>query len=182
MRPRAAAFLRAINVGGHTVTMERLRRLFEEEGLAGVETVLASGNVLFDLPPGGLPGLEARLAARLRLALGYEVNTFVRTGDELTALARLQPFGPDGETRAGPVHGVYVAFLTTAPTGATRRDLEAASTATDIFRVVGREVHWLCRARFSDSPWSGPKLEKRLGQPATVRGLNTVRRIVARLG
>ena len=45
--PRHIAFLRAINVGGHTVTMDRLRQLFTGLGLKDVETFIASGNVIF---------------------------------------------------------------------------------------------------------------------------------------
>lgn len=45
---RLFAFLRAINVGGRTVKMERLRREFEVFGFPGVETFIASGNVVFD--------------------------------------------------------------------------------------------------------------------------------------
>ena len=43
-----AAFLRAINVGGRVVKMDRLRTLFEAAGLRGVETFIASGNVVFE--------------------------------------------------------------------------------------------------------------------------------------
>ena len=45
--PRLIAFLRAINVGGHTVTMMKLRKEFEALGLQDVETFIASGNVIF---------------------------------------------------------------------------------------------------------------------------------------
>ena len=45
--PRLFAFLRAINVGGRTIKMERLRREFEVFGFPGVETFIASGNVIF---------------------------------------------------------------------------------------------------------------------------------------
>jgi uncharacterized protein (DUF1697 family) len=41
------ALLRGINVGGHVVRMDRLRALFAEAGLSGVQTFIASGNVLF---------------------------------------------------------------------------------------------------------------------------------------
>jgi uncharacterized protein (DUF1697 family) len=40
---RYAAFLRAINVGGHVVKMDRLRALFEAVPLARVSTFIASG-------------------------------------------------------------------------------------------------------------------------------------------
>ena len=39
---RYFAFLRAINVGGHTVTKETLRKLCESFGLSNVETFIAS--------------------------------------------------------------------------------------------------------------------------------------------
>ena len=45
---RLIAFLRAINVGGHTVKMDHLRQLFESLGFSGVETFIASGNVVFE--------------------------------------------------------------------------------------------------------------------------------------
>jgi superfamily II DNA/RNA helicase len=38
--PRYIAFLRAVNVGGHLVKMERLRREFESLGFAKVETLI----------------------------------------------------------------------------------------------------------------------------------------------
>ena len=45
---RHIAFLRAINITGRTIKMDRLRALFAELGLANVATFIASGNVLFD--------------------------------------------------------------------------------------------------------------------------------------
>ena len=45
---RYVALLRAINVGGRTVKMDRLRVLFEEMKLQNVQTYIASGNVIFD--------------------------------------------------------------------------------------------------------------------------------------
>jgi uncharacterized protein (DUF1697 family) len=46
--PKYAAFLRATNLGGHTVKMDDLRRLFEAMGFSNVETFIASGNVIFE--------------------------------------------------------------------------------------------------------------------------------------
>jgi len=46
--PKFIAFLRAINVGGHVVKMDQLRRFFEALGFANVETFIASGNVIFE--------------------------------------------------------------------------------------------------------------------------------------
>ena len=45
---KCAAFLRAINVGGHVVKMDALRRHFEQMQFTSVQTFIASGNVVFE--------------------------------------------------------------------------------------------------------------------------------------
>ena len=76
---RFVAFLRAINVGGHTVTMDRLRQLLAELDLADIESFIASGNLVFRSGARKVDALERRIAAHLERGLGYEVATFVRT-------------------------------------------------------------------------------------------------------
>ncbi len=171
---RYAAFLRAINVGGHVVKMDALRRIFEKAGCTDVETVIASGNVLFESSSKSERPLAAKLAARLEDALGYEVATFLRTPAELAETARREPF----ELAEGD--RLYIGFLSGAPAAAAVRALKASATATDAFRVVGREVYWCCRTSFADSPFSGGRLEKTLGMPTTLRNVTTVRKIAAK--
>jgi uncharacterized protein (DUF1697 family) len=175
--PRYAAFLRAINVGGHVVRMEDLRRHFSALGFATVETVIASGNVLFDAPSRSAEALERKIEAALRRALGYEVATFLRTRGEMARLAAADPFA--GVDRRGAI--LYVAFLGQAPPAAARARLLDLAGPTDDFRVTDREVFWLCRKRMSESRFSGAVLEKTLGMPATLRNVTTVQRIAAKL-
>ena len=177
---RAFAFLRAVNVGGRTVRMERLRAAFEAMGFAGVETFIASGNVIFDVGRQASASLERRIEAGLHSALGYEVDTFVRTARELAEIVAREPFDPASVAAA---HGVYVLLLS-KPLGAAARDrLLAAQTATDEFPAFGREVHWLCRVPVVDSPFSGPQLGKLLdGSTATSRNVKTLRRLAAKYG
>lgn len=170
---RYIAFLRAINVGGHTVKMEKLRQLFEALGLANVETFINSGNVIFETRAAKTGGLEKKIEAHLLQSLGYEVVTFVRSAAELAAIAAYRPFG-EAET-------LYIAFTQAPPGSAAQQKLKAAQTALDQFQVHEREVYWLCRTRFSDSPFSGSgQFEKMLGQAATVRNSNTVRKLAAK--
>ena len=61
--PRYVAFLRAINVGGHTVKMDQLRRLFERLGFSKVETFIASGNVIFESASRSAKALEKNTEA-----------------------------------------------------------------------------------------------------------------------
>ncbi|HLA07538.1 MAG TPA: DUF1697 domain-containing protein [Anaerolineales bacterium] len=54
------AFLRAINVGGHPITMDRLCEFFEELGFSNVETFIASGNVIFETKEKNTASLEKK--------------------------------------------------------------------------------------------------------------------------
>ena len=87
---RYIAFLRAINVGGHTVKMDILRQLFEELGLSKVETFIASGNVIFETPSQNERELEERIQAKLHASLGYQVATFLRTDQEVASIVTYQ--------------------------------------------------------------------------------------------
>jgi uncharacterized protein (DUF1697 family) len=175
---RYIAFLRAINVGGHTVKMDALRALFEGLGFANVATFIASGNVIFDAPEPDAAALEAQIEAHLQAALGYPVVTFLRTAPDLAALAAYQPY-PPADLADGTL---YVAFLQRPPTAAAQDKLLARRTPVDDFHIHAREVYWLCRTRLSESAFSGGLLEKTLGQPATVRNSTTVQKLAAKYG
>ena len=164
---RHVALLRAINIGGRTVRMERLRSILAELGLAGVETFIASGNVIFDAPRGSISRLEARIESGLKDALGFEVTTFVRTPAELAAIS----------AREFPPVAIYVGFLKHAPAPAAVASLRARGTPDDAFDVDGREVYWTCRTSMGQSSISSSMLEKVLATPMTMRNITTVRKL-----
>ncbi len=173
---RYVAFLRAINVGGHVVKMEDLRRLFEAMGLANVETFIQSGNVIFDSPARKAAPLESKIERQLQQALGYEVVTFVRSLTELVGIAQYDPF--DGAERAAGAT-LYVAFLRATLGKDAQRSLMALRTENFDFHAHQREVYWLRRQQ-EEPVVSGAFLEKALGVPATVRNATTVRKIAAK--
>ena len=178
--PRLVALLRAINVGGHVVTMERLRALFADLPLANVESFIASGNVIFDAPPRtAAPALESRIERSLGDALGYAVDTFLRTPAELAAAADARPFGARDPLDDG--HALTVIFAkATLPAEAHER-LRALATDDDEFAIVGREAYWLRRGgRVSESKVTNAKIERALGGPATARNVTTVRKLAAK--
>lgn len=166
------AFLRAINVGGRTVRMDRLRRLFEEQGFASVETFIASGNVVFEAGGTAPATLEKRIGRSLREALGYDVETFLRSRAELAAIADATPFGRE------PGGTVYIGFLRAEPAAAARDALMAFGNEVDEFRVIGREVYWLAGKGMGGTTFSGARLERTLGMPTTLRNTNTIERLL----
>jgi uncharacterized protein (DUF1697 family) len=176
--PRYIAFLRAINVGGHTVAMSRLRELFVEAGVTDVETFIASGNVSFTTRARNPDSLERRLATHLHTALGFEVETFLRTPRDLARAMAATPFG---DAEVASAHALMVGFVATAPDHATRDRVSALSGASDALRVVDRELYWLRRTRESE-PALSRGIEKALGVAMTVRNATTLRRLLTKYG
>ena len=172
---RYMAFLRAINVGGHTVTMERLREIFVRLELNDVETFIASGNVTFCTRASAARALETRIAARLERELGYAVATFLRSPAELAAIVRHRAF--TGAAADGPL---YVGFLAREPAAAALRQLRALTPDGDSLAAHGRELYWRCATGMGRSTVSGAMIEKALGQAATFRRSTTVQKLAAR--
>ena len=171
--PRYVALLRGINLGGHTVKMDRLKQLFEELGFKKVETFIASGNVIFESASRNTAALEKKIAAHLEKSLGFPAATFLRTDQELARALEHEALD-DPES-----HSVYIAFLFESPSKASHEKLMGHRTKNDEFHVREREVYWLCRTpRMSDSPFFKVGIEKALGMKATVRNATTVAKLV----
>jgi uncharacterized protein (DUF1697 family) len=176
--PRCVAFLRALNVGGHgVVRMVALKKIFESMGFADVESFIASGNVVFSSKGG--KGLDTKIEAGLAGALGIEVSVFVRTLEELLALADHHPFSEQA-VAAAPTY--LVGFLSKELDADGVDRLSALETDADRFHVRGCDFWWLSKHGQNKPAISGRVLEKALGQPTTLRNLNTIRRMAERYG
>jgi uncharacterized protein (DUF1697 family) len=176
--PRFVAFLRALNVGGHgVVKMDGLRKQFEAMGFSGVETFIASGNVVFSSK--AAKGLDAKIARALEEELGYAVRTFVRTIAELAEAAAHAPFA---EKEIAACLTYLVGFLSKELGPHAAKRLSALATDADRFHVCGRDFWWLSKHGQNKPAISGRALEKALGEPTTLRNANTIRRMAERYG
>ncbi len=174
---RYVALLRAVNVGGRTIKMDRLRAVFEELPFSNVETFIASGNVLFDTTARDAAALERRIEKHLAATLGMEVGTYLRALADLPGVIANHPFG-DARSRG---HTLSVGFFKEALPADFPGRLKAISTDYDDFHVHGREVYWYCRGNMSDSVlWKGA-LKKLLGADNTFRNVTTIQRLAAKI-
>lgn len=171
---RYFTFLRAINVGGHTVKMDVLRQLFESLGFSNVETFIASGNVIFEAKTADGKSLEKKIEKALKETLDYEVATFVRTDAEFTAIAAYKPFP---QSLLDSAAALNIGFLADTPEAVTKQKLISLKTDIDDFHIHGRELYWLCRKKQSESKISNVVLEKALGLKTTLRGINTINKM-----
>lgn len=170
------AFLRAINVGGHTVKMADLRDIFTILGFADVQTYIQSGNVLFTSSDLDSVSLEQQIETKLEMALGYAVPTFLRHETELIDIANHKPFAD----RLAAGDTMYISFLHDTPGATKQQALTALSTEVDIFHIYHNQVYWLYRRSLGESGFTNASIEKILGTPATRRNSNTIHKIVAK--
>ena len=99
---RYCAFFAAMNVGGNRLKMEDLRYALEREDIEDVETVVASGNVLFSFDERPSDGMSEMLAFVVEDYFGFSTFAAVRTADEIRAAIADNPFREGGD--AAKVH------------------------------------------------------------------------------
>ena len=176
--PQYIALLGGINVGGHRIKMAELAARFEELSFGGVETFIASGNVIFASDEEDAALLERQIETHLAQALGYAVPTFLRTTQEIAAIAGYAPFPHLPPIEEG--HTLSVFFMAGVLPGASAAALLALRTSMDEFHTTGREVYWLCRGKTTESLVDWTRRGNRLLPPLTARNITTVRKLAAK--
>jgi uncharacterized protein (DUF1697 family) len=167
------AFLRGINVGGNNkIDMDELRQAFMSWGFAGVKTVLASGNVIFETQK-AKAGLAQIIGQKISESFGINVSVILRTVDDIKALAEADPFK---NIRVTPQTRLYVTFLADKPKSKTP---ESQDKDFRILHVSDAEVFSVLTLLPDRRTVDLMKiLEIEFGKKITTRNWNTVCRIL----
>ena len=176
--PKYFALLKAINVGGHTVKMDYLKKLFEQMSFEKVETFIASGNVVFETKIKNIDSIKKKIESELEKSLGYKVATFIRTTKELKEITEHKPF-KDSDLN-NKQNSLYIGFLDNQPGKDSQKKVLALSDEANEFYFNKTELYWLCRKNFSDSGITGKSLEKALGMEITIRNSTTIKKITTK--
>lgn len=172
------ALLKAINVGGHNVKMDQLKKLFEKMSFTQVETFIASGNVLFESKIININSIKQKIEDELEKSLGYKVATFIRTINELKEIAKYKPF--KASDLNNKQNSLYIGFLNNQPDKDSQKKILALSDKTNEFNFNKTELYWLSRKNFSDSGITGKTLEKALGMETTIRNSTTIKKLAVK--
>lgn len=184
------ALLRGVNVNGITVKSAELRTAFEEMGLPGARTVLASGNVLFstDLaeetqapkaagqPDGAsvMQALTLRIERGLGAQFGYDAHIVLLSRTRVAAAITQYPFVEDTE------HHAYVVFSSDEAGLQAMAGPEAGADVADEQIALGDGcLYWRCpKGRSTDTPFAKRAGSARFRATTTTRNLNTLRKLV----
>ena len=175
---RYAGFLRGMNVGRRRVKGEALREILSEGGFHDVATFLASGNVVVGADQDDPAQVRAALECLLEAGLGYPVEVFVRSADEVLAVAATTPFGAASQAHARGGK-LQVGFMHDLPDEGAAHEVTTHSTDEDQIAVVGRELYWQPSGGLLDAALDFKTVERLLGG-MTVRTHRTVTRLAAK--
>ena len=168
---RYVALLRGINVGGKTIKMDDLKKLFVSLGFTHVTTVLASGNVLFEA--GNVS--SQKIEAKLREAFSSKTSVILRTYAAVEELLASRPF--DGIPMA-PQTRLYITFLQNKSGYSLKIPYESPEGDFRILKVTDCEVFSvLDLSKGKGTTQAMEILEKEFGKEITTRNWNTVVKI-----
>ncbi len=167
-------FLRAVNVGGRTVKKETLQEAFSSLGFKNVATHRQSGNITFSADETNPDTVKAKVEAKLKTALGYDVAAFVRTFSQLKQLLDFAPF----PAKAKPGMDFMITFLEKAPDKAPFEVPVIVPKSTAQITAIRRTEVFSETHGGGEGGMPNPYLESKLKTKATTRNLNVVKEIV----
>ncbi len=175
---RYAAFFASINVGGNRLKMAELREALEREEFEEVETVIASGNVLFSHDERPSDGLSEKLAYILRDSFDIDTFAAVRSRDEVREAIEGNPFQGKGEDNL-----VHTLFLEAQPDKAAFDALVAAyeGRGPEKLALGDRAFYVDFVDGVGNSRLTGAFIERRLGTRGTARNMRSLRRILDKM-
>ena len=167
---RYVVFLRAINVGNRRMRMEELRGAYEGAGFVGVETHVASGNVILESSARPSRDVVERIVVD---RFGYTSEAFIRDSEEVKSILDRNPW-------SGPGRLVEVSLLEAVPDPIDAKELEATVTPPEALSVSGAEVFFLREGKGIATTHKEATTMRLLGMQTTRRGMATVQQIVER--
>ena len=174
--PKFVAFLRGMNLGRRRIKNPELCAAFEDMGFENVSAFLASANVVFDATESDAEVVEVVIEVGLMSSLGWEVPTFLRTSDEVAAIAAYTPFASATGERTGKMQ---VAMLGREVEQSVRNSVLELSNDADLLELADRELYWWPKGNFLDSELDLKAIEALIG-PFKIRTKNTMERLAAK--
>lgn len=170
------ALLRGINIGGHNVTMEKMRALFAELGFDDVRSYIQTGNVFFETEENDEKLLTEKIERHLKKELGYGVPVCLRTIVEFEETLTTSLF-------AGKEPTTDERFCVVFAPGEIAQDIAlpqlSPNGGQEIVGVTKREAFVVWHIIDGRPPSPGKFLDNLVGPNTTTRFYHTALKILA---
>jgi len=173
------ALLRGVNVGGaNKLAMSDLRSIFESAGCESVETIIQSGNVVFEAPEAIARNLAPVIEAQIQLRFGIAAPVILRSGAALRGIVQSNPFlraGADPER-------LHLMCLSSRPSPHDVASLDPLRSPPDEFIVRDKEIYLRLPNGVARSKLTNAYFDKALRTIATARNWRTIVRLCEAAG
>jgi uncharacterized protein (DUF1697 family) len=171
------ALLRAINVGGNSkIAMADLKAMLADLGYANPQTLLQTGNLIFQSKESSSDKLEAKLELAAAERFDLQTDVLVRTVNEWQQAIAANPFPK--EAASDPSH-LLIMPLKQAPSKQAVKELQTAIHGRETVAAVGRELYIVYPDGIGRSKLTNKLIETRLGTRGTGRNWNTALKLAA---
>ncbi len=158
--------------------MSTLVDRLSEAGLADVQTILQSGNVVFHSDERKRETLERVIEDVVTESFGFQTAAFVRSAEEWRSVIDRNPF--PAESTSDPGH-LLVIVLKDAPPAPAWLALERAITGRERVRPGDRHGYAVYPDGVGRSRLTSERIERALGTRSTSRNWNTVTKLASLL-
>lgn len=171
---KGIAFFRGINVGGNNILpMKSLTLLMLELGLANVQTVIQSGNMVFESD-----AHNNDLSKAIRYAVferfGFKPEVIVFSTDEFKRMINATPY------KSGVGKNLHYFMMQHPPASPSFTFLEKAKTVTEKYRLIDNVLYLYAPDGIGRSKLV-KTVEKAMGCPVTARNQNTLNKLLGKL-
>ena len=171
--PVVIAMLRGVNVGGHhKLPMQQLRALGERLGCYRPETLIKSGNIVFEIPAEAKPTIAAGLEEAMEREFGFHSPVMLRTAAEMRAIVARDPFR-GREAALG-----LITFLKSDPGDVACAAALQLAVGPEEVEFAGKEIFIYYPLGAGESKLPMAKIERTLGCIGTSRNWNTVQKLL----
>jgi uncharacterized protein (DUF1697 family) len=177
MRLAYVALLRGVNVGGkHKLPMAALKAIFERAGAARVETLIQSGNVIFEAGEDA-QDIVAEAGAAVSQNFGFRPPIVLRSAPQWRALIAENPFPAQGDD----FKLLHAMCLTARPSAARLAKLDLMRSSPDAFEVRGETIFLRVANGVACTKLTNAWFDSTLGVVSTMRNWPTVLKLAAAL-
>ena len=173
------ALLRGIGPTNPNMKSEKLKAFFEELGFDNVQTLITSGNVIFETNTSDAASMETRIEKALPVKLGFSSTAIIRSQAELRSLIDSNPY-------RGQEHGQKTYLLVTFFKQAWEIPFELPHQPEDKpYKIIGGKdaaIFGTVDTTTGKTPDYMVWLERQFGKDITSRTWKTLQRILDKMG
>jgi uncharacterized protein (DUF1697 family) len=172
------ALLRGIGPTNPNMKSDKLKGLFEELGFSKVQTVITSGNVIFESQDTPVSTMTQRIEEALPAKLGFKSVVIIRSQGQLRALVDRDPY-------KGQLHGqktyLLVTFFKRTPDSKVKLPQAPDDKPYSLLGRIDEGVYGSVDLTTGKTPDYMTWLEKQFGKDITSRTFKTIQRILAKM-